>query len=399
MTFIPHAGFRVVAEGQCFDWPGLREEDLDFSGLRSKSEMAILASASAIDVARAIALIDGHVKEIHLVPNGMPDIDLQAKQSSMTHRGSDTRWIIYTSGTTGTPRRAIHTLTTLTRTTSARTDLRELVWGLLYEPTRMAGLQVILQAMASGSILAVPDAAWGISRKIEWMRTHKVTALSATPTLWRQILSSPSADGWPLEQVTLGGEIADQRTLDALSATFPTAHITHVFASTEAGAAFAVNDRISGFPLSYLESPPKDVRLRVIDGELEVFAPKVQSSASCGGWVRTGDAVAVQGERVIFLGRKSGIINVGGVKVWPEQVEVILREHPDVTDAQVAARPNPFTGSILVASVTVQADADAGIAAALREWVRDRAPGAYVPATVKVVDRLGTSQSGKVVRK
>ncbi|TFV76105.1 long-chain fatty acid--CoA ligase [Blastococcus sp. CT_GayMR19] len=311
-----------------------------------------------------------------------------------------TVWRLFTSGTTGAPKAIDHTLASLTRTVQrARGDAgMRRTWGLVYEPTRLAGMQVLLQSLSNGDLLLDAASDEPLPERLRWLAEQRVDSLSATPTLWRQVLQSADPASLPLRQITLGGEIADQLVLNALARTFPDARITHIFASTETGAAFAVNDGREGFPLSYLSEPPRGVHLEVRDGILFVEAPGT-SAAGPDGFASTGDLVEVTDDRVIFLGRASGVVNVGGVKVAPEQVEAVLRAHPDVLDAVVRSRRNAFSGSILVADVVVTPDASReALSARLRAHVAAQLPSAHVPASVKVVPELSTSVTGKAGR-
>ncbi len=312
-----------------------------------------------------------------------------------------TRWRLFTSGTTGEPKAVDHTVASLTRTTvrPAGTDRQPRRWGLLYEPTRMAGVQVLLQTLSAGDHLLDATAGGSLPERLAWLADRSVEALSATPTVWRQVLQSADPRALPLRQITLGGEIADQRVLDGLARTFPDARITHVFASTETGAAFAVNDGREGFPVGYLESAPKGVRLEVRDGVLFVAAPGV-SGAGEDSFVSTGDLVVVTGDRVRFLGRASGVVNVGGVTVAPEQVEATLRAHDAVADVVVRPRRNPFSGWILTADVVPADGADReGLSRALRAHVGELLSSAHVPASLRIVDALTTSVTGKATRR
>lgn len=312
-----------------------------------------------------------------------------------------TRWRLFTSGTTGAPKPVEHTLASLTRTVRLprSRDQSQRRWGLLYEPTRMAGLQVVVQSLTSADVLLDATSQGALVNRLRWLAEHRVDALSATPTVWRQLLQSGHAGDLQLSQVTLGGEIADQRILDALRSTFPGARVTHVFASTETGAAFAVKDGREGFPRSYLDEAPGGIRLEVRDGILFVHAPDV-SGAGPDGFVGTGDLVEVSTDRVRFRGRASGLVNVGGVMVSPEQVEAVLRTHPDVSDAVVTARRNAFSGEILVADVVPAAAVDTRrLPATLRAMVAGRLSSVHVPASIKVVPAMSTTTTGKAGRR
>ena len=309
----------------------------------------------------------------------------------------DTRWVLYTSGTTGEPKPIFHTFGSLTKT--VRPDpSHSRTWGLLYEPQRMAGLQVLAQVLVGGGQLVAPPTHFDVRKKVRFLRQYGVDSLSATPSLWRRILQSPEAPGWRLKQITLGGEIADQRILDSLALAFPGANITHVFAATETGAVFSVKDGLEGFPQSYLEKKHGEMVLQVRGNLLYVQAPDLLS-ADEEGFVFTGDVVEVRSGRVFFKGRSSGVVNVAGAKVFPEEVEALLRSHPSVLEALVQPVPNTFSGSILVAKVVPTSKASPELAGELRLWLRSQAPSHWVPAKITLVENLGATGNGKIIRK
>lgn len=398
----------------------LRFDDLRADGLGLRSQVArdrgaVLRTDDAAEVAAALTALEGWASEVHLLPPGVtgsttttgaatlrpgggaPEITGLESRGEVSEATIATRWVLYTSGTTGEPKAISHSLQSLTRT-AATGPGHHLVWGLLYDPNRMAGIQVILQGLLSGASVIAPSLHEPLAARVSAFLDADVNALSATPSLWRQILQLPAAAALPLRQITLGGEIADQRVLDALASAYPTARIVHVFASTETGAAFSVRDGREGFPVAYLHEPPRGVRLEIRESILHVHAPGA-SAAGDDGFASTGDIVEIAGDRVMFRGRASGVVNVGGANVWPEEVESILRQHPDVVEAVVTAKPNPMVGNVLVARVLLAPDANReGCAKRLRAWVRGQAPGTHVPASIHIDDDLELSAAGKVTR-
>ncbi|MBK5932734.1 acyl-CoA synthetase (AMP-forming)/AMP-acid ligase II [Rhodovulum imhoffii] len=317
-----------------------------------------------------------------------------------------TRWIMTTSGTTGRPKLVEHSLESLSRTTRKdRARGTGQVWGLLYDYTRFAGLQVVLQSLLSGARLVVPEADSPLDDRLALLSAEGCTHLSATPTLWRKILMSRAVDGLALRQVTLGGEIADDAVLRALARSFPEARISHIFASTEAGVGFSVTDGKAGFPESYLTDPPQGISLKVEDGRLFVHNDRVGPAyvgggdIACDGWVDTGDLVARRGGRIVFLGRGSGVINVGGDKVVPEEVETVLLTHPEVHMARVYAKTNPIMGALVAADVHPEPGSDpTQLRASLRDWCAARLDRHKVPAVFRMVDQFRTNAAGKIER-
>lgn len=378
-------------------------------------EDIVLRTSETSEVLSALVSLDNWAATVHLLPpeinedrfpekllsspnfiRKMPET-YQRIDSYELSRKLVSKWVIYTSGTAGIPKPVIHTLETLSRTVKANPRINDLIWGQIYDPNRMAGLQVILQSFLTGRKVVGVNGNISLDDKIAWFRSNQVSALSATPTLWRQILQSEFSRSWDLKQVTLGGEIADQKILDSLILAFPQAKVTHIFASTETGVAFAVSDGLAGFPAEYLETPPHDIPLQIRDGVLFVHNP-VMATADSQGFVSTEDAVEIVGDRVLYLGRNTGIVNVGGAKVWPEEVENILRAHPLVQDAVVVSRKNPISGSILVASVVLFESIPENISGQLRQWVRENAPNYFVPAIIKIISEIETSEVGKARR-
>ena len=377
----------------------------------AKGDEVFLKTDAAADVIAAFSALEGYAAVVHLMAG---DLDLCAPIAQPTrgasvsdslaisvipNRDNDftrTEWVLYTSGTTGEPKPVSHSFSSLSR--MVRADKDPFTWGLLYQPTRMAGVQVILQAYLAGEDLVAPTPSATLGQRVDELQRRHVTALSATPTLWRQILQLPNTNDWALEQITLGGEISDQVVLDALRARFPSARIAHIFASTEAGAAFSVSDGSEGFPATFLTEHPRGVRLQIRDDILFVFNDS-SDHAGPDGFVSTGDVVEIRGDRVLFKGRNTGVVNVGGTNVWPEQVEVALRQHPGVLDVVVSSVQNPLSGNLLVAAVLAEPEAQGpGLVGELRRWARKRMPGPMVPAKIKLVDHFGTAESGKAIR-
>lgn len=402
----------VVSTSGSFSRTELESDSLGLRSQVAESAEVALQLPDAGLVAAALTALEGWAARVYLVGAGAESAAPGVPRLGEAHAGSSrdertesdspaltrtTEWVVYTSGTTGTPKPVTHTLGTLSRTVVASAGTAELTWGLLYDPTRMAGLQVVLQALRSDARLIAPPADVPLAERVDTLIDNDVTALSATPTLWRQILQVLHRD-WPLRQITLGGEISDQVVLDALAARFPAARITHVFASTETGAAFSVKDGRQGFPRAFLDDPPGGISLQVRDDILYVHSPGV-SAAGHDGWVSTGDVVEIEGDRVLFRGRSSGVVNVGGANVWPEEIETLLRSHPEVTEAVVWSVPNPLAGNLLTANVVPAPGADGpDLGRRLRKWVRSQVPNTHVPSKVRVVDHLDVSATGKIVR-
>lgn len=319
----------------------------------------------------------------------------------------DTKWTLTTSGTTGLPKLVPHTLNSLTRTVARGNPALNPRWGLLYDPTRFAGLQVVLQALIGGGILLTPDTSRALAAQVGYLRDNGCTHLSATPTLWRRLLMAPGFTSLTLQQITLGGEIVDQQILDSLRAAHPKARITHIYASTEAGVGFAVTDGKAGFPLSYLQDGPTGIGMKIIDDILWLRPPSSAARSLAGtdipvdadGFIRSGDQIRIDGTRALFLGRDNGTINVGGVKIHPEMVEQTLMQVPGVKLARITSKKSPIAGALVVAEIMADPATDTkALKSAIQSHCKATLDREAVPAIIRFVDTLTLNAAGKLIR-
>ncbi|MDA7664096.1 fatty acid--CoA ligase family protein [bacterium] len=320
-----------------------------------------------------------------------------------------TEWVVPTSGTTGEPKLIAHDLRSLTRSVKRPTELSSTIcWGLLYSPTRFAGVQVILQALAGGSCLAVPAAMTPIEAAVKTLSSCGCNALSATPSLWRKLAFAGLLSALELKYITLGGEASDQKILDTLQEHYPAATIRHIYASTEAGVGFSVADGLVGFPVDYLQNSPPGVALKISDEGMLLLRPtKLYQKLLSGGdvlidvdgWIASGDIVEQKENRYHFLGRENGAINVGGQKVHPTTVEAVLSEIPDVQATHVFGKPNPILGALVAAEIVARPEVDtAQLKKLILEHCKDRLEPFQTPAVIHFVEDFELTPAGKVKR-
>jgi acyl-coenzyme A synthetase/AMP-(fatty) acid ligase len=322
-----------------------------------------------------------------------------------------TEWVLLTSGTSGAPKMIAHSLASLTAPISTVTKPgASVVWGTFYDIRRYGGLQIFLRAVLGNGSLVLSSAAESTADFLVRLGKHQVTHLTGTPSHWRRALMSPEAHRIAPAYIRLSGEIADQAILNALHSFYPQAAIGHAFASTEAGVAFEVNDGLAGFPKAML-GRNGDVEMKVRNDSLHIKSNRVASRyldeesgvlADGDGFVDTGDIVELRGDRYYFLGRGNGVINVGGLKVYPEEVEAVINRHPAVRMSMVRSRKNPITGSLVSADVMLKVATEGDEASVIQveilESCRQSLAPHKVPATVRCVPTLEVAAAGKLVR-
>lgn len=408
----------------------------------------LLAVGGQMAAARAMLALDGLVARLALVPPGLapehvariaadseaeivvcdaeglpvgdlpglPRIDIEVAAKAAAENGrktnQETEWALATSGTTGAPKLVAHTLEGLAGgINTAAAPEPGTVWSTFYDIRRYGGLQVFLRAMLAPASLVLSDRHEPVRDYLIRAGEAGVTHILGTPSHWRLALMSNALGRLAPRYVRLSGEIADQTVLDLLRAAFPEARMAHAYASTEGGVGFTVEDGREGFPASLIgaragiEIAVRDDALYVRSGRTgrRYLGTHPEPLMAEDGFVDTGDLVERRGERFHFLGRRSGVINVGGAKVQPEEVEAVVNLHSSVSMSRVRARPNPILGAVVEAEVVLRAGTDAADPAALKKSIiahcRPRLSGHKVPASVRFVDDLPLTSGGKLVRR
>ncbi len=329
---------------------------------------------------------------------------------------SDTQpLVIRTTGTTGLPKAARHDWQTLARTVAAVRPTPDQRWLLAYGPHQFAGIQMLLHVVASQATLVAP-----FPRQprdgLDALLTDQVTCVSATPTYWRFLLAEArgrKVELPSLRQVTLGGEASSADLLNDLRAAFPEARVSQVYASTEFGSMTSVTDGLPGIGVEALFSETNPTsNLRFQDGQLWVrggagmlgYVGDTEvgpAGAGTDDWRPTGDLAEIVDGRLLFRGRDSEVINVGGVKVHPLPVENRIVALPSVALARVFGRANKLTGAIVAAEVVPEGGVDQADVEAIRLEIKSAVadlPRAWQPRSVAFVETLAT-KGDKTVRR
>ena len=370
--------------------------------------------------AEADAIVVGRDQHLSADFPGLPIIRCGLPLAPRVGEASEaiaTEWALLTSGTSGPPKIVAHTLDSLSGPIgrdAAGAVLATSTWATFFDIRRYGGLQAFLRAIIGGCSLVLSHPHESVADLLQRVVAHDVTHMNGTPSHWRRALMTPGVHKFQPDYVRMSGEVADQSLLDGMRLEFPLVTMVNVYGSTEAGAAFEVRDGREGFPISVVESGG-DVEVRVVDGEIRVragttamrylgaAAPRLRDD---DGFVSTNDMVERRGERWYFAGRRDGVINVGGLKVHPEEVEALINRHDQVRASLVKGRANPITGKIVVAEIVLKnlpIEKGGEQVAAIKEEIltmcRDGLPVHKVPATIRVVETLEMSAGGKLVRR
>lgn len=306
--------------------------------------------------------------------------------------GDDWKITLFTSGTTGIPKKITHNFNTITRFVKYSERNAKSIWGFAYNPTHMAGIQVFLQALLNGNsivrlFLLQPQ---DIHSEI---KKNDITHISATPTFYRLLLPCEHVFK-SVARLTSGGEKFNEKTMKQLSEIFPNAKMTNVYASTEIGTLFASENDIFNL------KPEFEHLIRVVNGELLIHSSFMGTSEmNVKEWYNTGDLIETITENPLtfrFLSRKSDMINVGGYKVNPLEVEETILTIDGVTNVRVYPKSNSVLGNIICCEVVCINNEITE--SEIRKFLQSKIQEFKIPRIIRFVDELSTTRTGKIKR-
>ncbi len=307
---------------------------------------------------------------------------------------------LLTSGTTGTPKLVHHTWNSINTSSSLKRQ-EERNWLLPYQIGTYAWFQLVTLSMFSNdqniSICDDND----FVKIFQTARLNGVNAISATPTFWRMALMQVPIEilgSVGFKQITLGGEIVDQNILDSVKSLYPESRITHIYASTEAGASIVVNDGKSGFPESLLSSDDEGLSLKIEDGVLFIRSKfAAMNSYDDSGWVNTRDCVECVSGRVFIKGRvDSSMINVGGSKAYPSDIEEVILSHESVDWCRVRAIKAPLLGNLPQVDLKLNTPMELDeVEKEMISFCSERLPEYAVPRIWNLLDKIPISDNLK----
>ena len=289
-------------------------------------------------------LIETNIKAAH---------DLIKKLKQRNHPGI----IVFSSGSTGEPKAAIHDFTNLLNKFRVERKTLRTINFLLFD--HWGGINTLLYIFSNAGLVGVPVER-SPDKICEFIEKYKIELLPTTPTFINLILMSHAYRKYNLSSlkiVSYGTEAMPESTLKYFHDLFPKIVLKQTYGLTELGV---MRTKSRSSDSLWLKVGGEDYKTKVIDNTLFIKAKSsilgylnAESPFDKDGWYNTGDKIEQDGDWIKFLGRESEIINVGGQKVYPAEVESVLLEINGVKDAIVYGEKNPLIGEIVVANVKV----------------------------------------------
>lgn len=299
--------------------------------------------------------------------------------------------VLFSSGSTGRPKAMVHDIDLLLEKFAApRPPLRVLSFLLL---DHIGGLNTLFAGLAQGgTVITVADRRPGpVCRAVA---EHRVEVLPTTPTFLNLLLLSGEHhrhDLSSLKVVTYGTEPMPASTLERLHAELPGVRLQQTYGLSELGILRS-KSRDDGS--LWVKVGGEGFETKIVDGVLWIKSRSAmigylnaESPFDGEGWFNTRDLVEQDGEWVRFLGRDTELINVGGQKVYPAEVESAILEMEGVVDVTVRGEPNPILGRCVVARVTLEAsEPPTEFKARMRRHLQGRLALYMIPVKVEITE-------------
>lgn len=298
--------------------------------------------------------------------------------------------VLFSSGSTGKSKAALHNFAALLEKFKVERHARVTLTFLLLD--HIGGINTLLYTLSNGgTVVAVPSRDPDVVCAA--IERHRVQSLPTSPTFLNLLLISEAYTRYDLsslELITYGTEVMPESTLRRIHALFPHAQLLQTYGLSELGI---LRSKSRGSDSLWVKVGGEGYETRVVDGVLHIRARSAMlgylnapSPFDAEGWFNTQDVVEVDGEYLRILGRRSELINVGGQKVYPAEVESVLLQAENVRDAVVSGEPSPITGQIVVARVNLfEPEEPAALKRRLRAFCRERLAAFKVPVKIEVV--------------
>lgn len=312
--------------------------------------------------------------------------------------------VLFTSGSSGKPKAVVHDFSKLIHKFHMRRPAMVTLNFLLFD--HWGGLNTLLHCLSNLCLIVIPE-----NRNPDYIcsvvEKYRIELLPATPSFLNMLLMSKAYKNYDLTSlklITYGAEPMPDMTLKNLRKVFPLIEMRQTYGMIELGVLRAKSRNSDSL---WLKIGGEGYDLRVVDGILQVRASSAmlgyinaESEFTEDGFFITGDLVETDGDWIRILGRESDIINVGGQKVYPTEVESVLLSCPEVLDAVVYGEANPILGRIVCASIILQAGVRSeGVRSTILKFCRTKLMPFMVPLKLTLVSEIPQSHRLKRVRR
>jgi acyl-CoA synthetase (AMP-forming)/AMP-acid ligase II len=312
--------------------------------------------------------------------------------------------VLFSSGSTGESKAAVHDLNKLLKRYEKPGRSCRTIAFLLYD--HIGGINTMFYTLANGGCLITVDRRdpVAVCRAIQ---IHNVDLLPTSPTFLNMLLLSEAHKSYDLSAlnvITYGTEPMAKSTLDRIHEILPHVRLKQTYGLSELGILRSKSQSSTSL---WLTVGGEGYETKIVDGTLWVRADSpmlgylnAPNPFSEDGWLNTGDMVEIDGEFIRFLGRKSEIINVGGEKVHPIEVESVLESMNGVEEAVVLGERNAITGQMVTAKISLSSNENpSDFKKRMNDFCKDKLSRYKIPQKVVIVSDRFHSGRFKKMRK
>ncbi len=315
--------------------------------------------------------------------------------------------ILFSSGSTGKPKAMIHNFDNLVEHYKEKKEKSiNMILFLMFD--HIGGLNTLLNILSMGATMIIP-----VNRNADdvckLLQDYKIMVLPSSPTFLNLILMSKANEKYDLSSlrmITYGTEAMPESLLNRLKVAFPRVKFLQTFGTSETGIA---NTSSKSSNSTFMKIDDPELEYKIVDNELWLksktqvmgYLNSSMDSFTSDGWFKTGDLVETTEDGYIkIIGRNKEVINVGGEKVLPNEVESVVLEIPEIEDCMVYSEPNIITGQTVVCDVVLKEEVSQNeIKKIVRKFCKDKLDSYKIPTKVNVVDKTNFSDRFKKIRR
>lgn len=312
--------------------------------------------------------------------------------------------VLFSSGSTGKSKGIVHDMSALLQKFKVPRQTLRTVLFLQFD--HIGGINTLLYTLSNGGMAIIPESRQPLS-VCQSIETFKAEVLPTSPTFLNLLLISGAtedADLSSLKLITYGTEPMPESTLQAVITRFPAVKMQQTYGLSEVGI---LRSKSRDSASLWVKVGGEDYQTKIVDGKLWIKSKSAMlgylnapSPFDEEGFMNTDDRVEQDGEWLRILGRESELINVGGEKVYPAEVESVVLQLDGVEDVAVYAMRHPITGMLVAADVKLKTDETLSqFKVRLRKFCTDKLPRFKVPSKITLIDEYTHNPRFKRMRK
>jgi long-chain acyl-CoA synthetase len=311
--------------------------------------------------------------------------------------------IVFSSGSTGKSKAAVHDFVPLLEKFKVQRMTLKTLTFLLFD--HLGGINTMFYILSNTGTIVTPldRSPDSICNAIE---KYKVELLPTSPSFINYLLMSRDYEKYnisSLKMVSYGTEAMPETTLKRFNALFPEITLRQTYGLSELGV---MRTKSKSNDSLWVKVGGEDYSTKIVNDILFIKAKTAMlgylnapSPFDEEGWFNTQDKVIVDGEWIKILGRETDIINVGGQKVYPAEVESVLLEMENIKDAAVSGKPNPILGNIVIAKILLENEESViDLKRRIRSYCSTRMESYKIPMEVEILQKHSISDRFKKIR-